>query len=64
MLLVITNNDNYNTKRRIIEVIIEEINIKDMKLKIVDIYKYKIGGTEEKLRNYYQNKVSLPLLLN
>ena len=38
------------------EVLVQEINLKNLKQKLVDVFKYKIGGSQRKLRIYYNNK--------
>jgi hypothetical protein len=45
--------DDPENKENIMKNMIEEINIKNLKKKIIDIYRYKIGGSDRKLRVYY-----------
>ena len=37
---------------------VPDINIENLKLKMVDIFHYKIGCDSKKQRTYYSNKVS------
>jgi hypothetical protein len=36
---------------------IGDVKIELLRNRLVDIYLYKIGGTDKRLKNYYENKI-------
>ena len=56
LILALLDVEDPNDKKTIMSTLIKEIGIKNLKNKLVDIFKYKIGGSERKLRVYYAQK--------
>jgi len=57
LLLALVDVEDPALQQEIIENMIGEIDLKNLKGILVDIFKYKIGGNQERLRYYFQGKV-------
>lgn len=55
LLLALVESVDSDFKISIMKEMIPEININNLKRKMVDIFLYKIGGNENKLHIYYSD---------
>lgn len=56
-LLALTESVDLKFRKSIMEELTPEIDIENMKYKMVEIFHYKIGSDPKKQRTYYSNKV-------
>ncbi len=58
LLLAMVESVDINFKWSIMSEMVPELSLNHLKKKMVDVFLYKIGGDEKKLRIYYSDKVS------
>jgi hypothetical protein len=58
LILALSESVDLEFRRDIIMEMVPEINVKNLKNKMVEIFHFKIGVDPEKQRVYYSNKVS------
>ena len=57
LLLALSESVDLRFRREIMLEMVPEINIKNLKNKMVEIFHFKIGVDQDKQRIYYSNKV-------
>ena len=57
LLLALSESVDLSFRREIMLEMVPEINVKNLKNKMVEIFHFKIGVDQDKQRIYYSNKV-------
>lgn len=57
LIRALSESIDIDFKSQILAEMVPEINVKNLKNKMVEIFHYKIGTNPEKQRIYYSNKV-------